>query len=112
VRRHETVYDVQSLPRNHPGQGGKDPVGRIPSGCRRKARFRGLWRGRVFHHLHGQAQTDRNKALVDLQTAVEAHAKLQGEFDVYKKFVMDRDKEAKEKLAVKKPAAVEVKARA
>jgi chromosome segregation ATPase len=67
----------------------------------------------TFQNARDQAQADRNKALVDLQTAVEAHAKLQGEFDVYKKFVMDRDKEqvAKEKLA-RKPAAVEVKERA
>lgn len=69
----------------------------------------------TFQNARDQAQAERGKALVDLQTAVDAHAKLQGEFEAYKKFVMDRDREAREKLA-RKPAAVtaaaEVKAKA
>lgn len=64
----------------------------------------------TFQNARDQAQAERGKALVDLQTAVDAHAKLQGEFEAYKKFVMDRDREAREKLA-RKPAAAEVKAR-
>jgi chromosome segregation ATPase len=60
----------------------------------------------TFQNARDQAQTDRNKALTDLQTAVEIQAKLREEFEAFKKFVQ----ETKVKLAQK--PVLEVKARA
>jgi len=60
----------------------------------------------TFQNARGQAQVDRDKALTDLQTAVEIHGKLKDEFEAFKKFVQ----ETKMRLAQK--PALEVKTKA